>query len=320
MRISTAHRFSQTRLALTACVLVLTPVAAQAQSGILHKRTYAPPTASLAATASPLRAMAGSVSSLPAPADPGAVPPGGPIGPGQGWGDAVSGIAVGVPGVADGAPTVVPGCVPGFPGHDAAGFDGGAVVTLPGGIDGVGGGEVQIMPYPFSPGDTRPVAPMPGTIVAMPGDIDGLPGVAHGRGPGVGHAFRTHGGEGFKGGAAVLLPAAVDVGDGVQVMSFATAPAGGRAESAPTMGGMTRAAQPGGRLLAQPPASGLHKHAVGVRGSVNAAPAAEAAAAPESAVARSRVVPSVQPVGVERSAAPLRWADRLRFSWPGSSN
>jgi hypothetical protein len=318
MKISTACRFSQARLALAACVVVLTPVAALAQSGILHKRTYAPPTASLAATASPLRAMAGSVSSLPAPADPGAMPPGGPMGPGQGWGDAVSGIAVGVPVVADGAPSMVAGCVPGFPGHDAPGFDGGAVVTLPGGIDGVGG-EVQIMPYPFSPGGSPPVAPMPGEIVVMPGDIDGFPGVAHGRGPGAGPGFRTHGGEGFKRGAAVSLPAAVDVGDGVQVMSLAAAPAGGRLESAPA-GSMTRAAQPGGRLLAQPPASGLHKHAMGVRGSVNAAPAAEAAAAPESAVARSRAVPSVQPVGVVRSAAPLRWADRLRFSWPGSSN
>ena len=242
------------------------------------------------------------------------------MGPGQGWGDAVSGIALGAPGVADGLPASVPGCVPGFPGRETPGIDGSAVVTLPVGVDIVGGGDVQIMPYPFSPDGLPPVAPMPGAIVAMPGDVDGFPGVAHGHGPSAGPGFRTHGREGIKGGAAVSLPASVDVGDGVQAMSFAAASAGGRPESAPAMAGMTRAAQPRGRLLTQPPATGLQKHAVGVRGSVNAAPAAEAVAAPESAVARSRAVPSMQPVGVQRSATPLRWADRLRFSWPGSSN
>lgn len=320
MDIDTALHRSLTRFAITTCVVALTPLAAHAQSGILHKRTYAPG-ASLAATASPLSAVAGSVSSLPAAADPKAVPPGGPVGPGQGWGDAGSGIVVDVPGVVDGAPTCVPGCAPAFPGHDAAGFDGGAVVTLPAGVDVVGGGEVHIMPYPFTPGGELTVKPMPGAIVTMPAPADGVPGVAHGHAMGAGPTFRPHGRAGLKGGASVSLPVAAEGSNGVQVVSFAAMPTGGRPESAAAaMGDMTRAAQPGGRFLSQPPANGLHKHALGVHASGNAAPAAEAAASPKSAVARGGVMAGVKPVAVERSAAPLRWVDRLRFSWPGSGN
>ena len=320
MDTDTALHRSLTRFAITTCVVALTPLAAYAQSGILHKRTYAPG-ASLAATASPLSAVAGSVSSLPAAADPKAVPPGGPVGPGQGWGDAVSGIVVDVPGVVDGAPTCVPGCAPAFPGHDAAGFDGGAVVTLPAGVDVVGGGEVHIMPYPFTPGGELTVKPMPGAIVTMPAPADGVPGVAHGHAMGAGPTFRPHGRAGLKGGASVSLPVAAEGSNGVQVVSFAAMPTGGRPESAAAaMGDMTRAAQPGGRFLSQPPANGLHKHALGVHASGNAAPAAETAASPKSAVARGGVMAGVKPVAVERSAAPLRWVDRLRFSWPGSGN
>lgn len=314
-----ALRLMLPRFAIAACVVALTPVAARGQSGILHKRTYAAG-ASLAATAAPLSAVAGSVSNLPAPAEPGAVPRGGPVGHGQGWDDAVPGLAVDVPGVADGMPGLVPGCTPAFPGNDAAGFDGGAVAVLPAGVDVVDGGEVHIMPYPFTTGGELTVKPMPGAIVTLPAPADGVPGASHGRAIGAGHAFRPRRGDGFKG-ASVALPAAAEGNNGVRPVSFAAMPPGGRPESAAAAAGdMTRAAQPGGRLLSQPPANGLHKHALGVHAGANAAAAAETAASPTSAVARGGVMAGVKPVAIEPAAAPLRWVDRLRFSWPGSGN
>jgi len=160
----------------------------------------------------------------------------------------------------------------------------------------------------------------PGAIVTLPAPAEGIPGAAHGHAMGAGPTFRPHGREGFKGGASVSLPAAADGSNDVRAVSFAATPAGGRPESAAAMGEMTRATRAGGGLLSQPPANGLHKHALGVHASGNAAPAAEAAASPNSAVARGGVMAGVKPVAVERSAASLRWVDRLRFSWPGSGN
>ena len=109
--------------------VALMPAAAQAQSGILHKRSYVP----APMVASPGAAVAASVSKLPS--------------------DTVPGAAVEAPGIADG--------VSGFPGHGLPGLDDGTVmVPLPALIDD--GGLVHILPYPFNPGGSPPGSRMPG--------------------------------------------------------------------------------------------------------------------------------------------------------------
>ncbi|MFM8433747.1 MAG: hypothetical protein ACKOBP_00165 [Planctomycetia bacterium] len=105
------------------------PAVTQAQSGILHKRSYAP----APMLVPPGAAVAASVSNLPP--------------------DAVPGVVVEAPGIAD--------SVPGFPGHGVPDLDGGTVVVpLPAQADL--GEIVHIMPYPFNPGGQPPVSSMPG--------------------------------------------------------------------------------------------------------------------------------------------------------------
>lgn len=126
-----------TPLVVTACAVALIPAAARAQSGILHKRSYvpaplvAPPPVPMAAS------RAATVSNMPADGGPG--------------------VVVEVPGSVDGGA----GFVPGFPGHDVPGFEGG-VVPLP--APGDLGDIVHIMPYPypFEMGGPPPVSTMPG--------------------------------------------------------------------------------------------------------------------------------------------------------------
>jgi hypothetical protein len=271
-----ARSTSLPHLVLSACVALLSPLPAQAQTGILHKQTYGP-SASLAATAAPLRGMAGRVSSLPATAEAGSVAPGVAVAPGETWGHVVSGEIVGAPGLVGsapgGTPGFVPGSAPGYRGHHGRGFDGDAVMPIPlpapASIDF--GHDVQIMPYPF--------------------DVD-----------------RPH----------AVSTMAVSAQAGMARVEMAQSPSPHRLAGT-TTAAAARLARPGetGVLQAHP----LGFQAKAGRGVVpeHASRPAESPASPKKAAAGAEGMANLQRVGVERSATQLRWIDRLRFSWPGSS-
>lgn len=302
-------RICRSALLTMASLFALTPTTAEAQTGILHKQTYAP-VAQLAATASSLHTTAGSVSSLPATADPHALPPRGLR---AGGADAASGIMLESVGTIEG--------VPRFSGPATVGVDGGKSVSVPPVLDG---GEVHILPYPGDPAVLPPIATKPGVDIGLPATPGRMPGGAftppRGARPGgmPPHGHRLGNGDG---GLAVALPPGRDFGEGVHVMPLSWTPEGAAVATAAAVVEMTPAARPGGRLLSPAPTNRLHQHAVGVGIGVGpqATPTTKAPSPPAPAAARSSPMAKVPNVAVERAAAPLRWVDRLRFAWPGSN-
>lgn len=276
-------------MVMTAIAVAVCPAVAQAQIGILHRRTYAPAPV-VVAPAIPLSAgKAVAVSNVPPPADAAAAMP---AVPGDGLADAVPGVAVEVPEGVVGPPGAA-GSVPGHPGGYVSGFDGGvAEVPLPApiGPDDV----VSIQPYPhhpFDPVGPPPVSAMPEvdmaqlSVMSLPGDVTPMAaGPRHeGRGPGLRFS---------------------------DVVPFASA-------AAPVAGpprGSSLGAGPRG--LPQRGARGLPDRAVGVRPQGVAAPGPRPASLTTSAAGRSRAAMTPQPVGVGRAAPQPRWRDRLRFAFP----
>jgi hypothetical protein len=282
----TRIRAAGTPILVVTLLVVAVPPTARAQTGILHKRTYAP-ASPLAVSGGPAAAsLSATVSNVPAAADAAATTPAVAA---PGWPDAVpgfmvDGVVVETPGSAGGAP----GFVHGVPGHESPGFPGGAVaVPLPAPIGPDDIVHIMPYPYPFEPGGPPPVSALPEVdmvhVTALPA-ADGVPHMAAG-------------------------PRHAGGGRGPQFANAAALAGGG-----PPVGGPSRAAPRG---LPQPGARGLPDRAIGLRPQGLAAPGSRPTSPPAASATRGRAAANLQPVGVGRSAAPPRWRDRLRFSWSG---